>query len=381
MPAPSPQPIKVLVVSDYRSFHTVRPEAEIFIGLAGMTPPGAFEVTVMTTAAAAYAPRFEAAGVRVIDFQPQSKFDPSESGRIREELVRGDYDVLQLYNGKAIVNGLRAARGLPAKVVLYRGYTGHVHWYDPTAYLKYLHPRVDRVVCNSRGVAEMFRRQLGFAAHKAVVIRKGHRLAWYEDVAPLDLPTELGLPPDAFVVSCTANNRPMKGVPDLLSAFAQLPADLAHVHLLLMGRDMDTPANRRLLAGTPAADRVHFLGFRPDALRIVAASDVFALASIKGESITKSVIEAMALGVTPLITSIPGNWELVLPGRSGLVVPPHAPAAFAEALTRLARDPARCAEMGRAARRRVETHLNHKTTVEQYAALYRELADERRGAA
>ena len=46
-------------------------------------------------------------------------------------------------------------------------------------------------------------------------------------------------------------------------------------------------------------------------LNIVSACDAFVLSSLFGESITKSVIEAMSLSKTAVITDIPGNKELL----------------------------------------------------------------------
>lgn len=114
---------KVLVISDYRDTNSVRPEAELFIGLqqAGL------EITVMTFDQAAYIQRFEAAGIRVIGFHPERKLDFVAIRIIRQELRTGGHHILHLFNSRAILNGIQAASGLPVKVVLYRGYTGHIH--------------------------------------------------------------------------------------------------------------------------------------------------------------------------------------------------------------------------------------------------------------
>ena len=365
-------PIKVLVISDYRPYHTVRPEAEIFIGLAGL----GLHVTVMTYGDCRYAEEFRKAGVTVIDFHPQKKFDAAEIARIRTELVAGKYDILHLFNSPSTVNGIQAAKGLPVKVVLYRGYAGNIHWYDPTAYIKYLHPRVDKIVCNSVGVEEIFRRQLFFDKSKAVTINKGHRVEWYAGTVPADVRKDFHLPDDAFVVVNVANNRRMKGIPYLLKAMNYLPPELP-IHLLLIGNDMDDKPNRAIINGSPNKDKIHIAGFQKGALNIVAGCDVFALSSIKGESITKSVIEAMSLGVAPVITDIAGNRELVIDGVSGLVVPSRNPEALGKALLALYRDRPLGKRMGENARRHIETHLNTDDTIRKYRQLYEELASRK----
>ena len=225
------------------------------------------DITIMTYGDAEYVPVFREAGIRVIDFYPKEKFNRSQRKFIQQELKKGDYDVMHLFTGRAMYNGIPAAKGLRVKVVLYRGYEGHIHWYDPSAYLKFLNPRVDAILCNSEGVAEYVDRQTIFGRKKTVTINKGHRLEWYEDVDAAT-PAELKLPPDGFYCVCAANNRKMKGIPYLLEAFKYIPAD-QNIHLLLLGRDMDTDQNKKIVARAKKEHRIHFMGWRKDSLRIV----------------------------------------------------------------------------------------------------------------
>ncbi len=362
--------IKVLVISNYNSVVVTRPEAEIFLGLKKL----GLDIHIMTYADSEYAKRFKEAGIRVIDFHPEKKFNAAETGRIRQELISGGYQIVHLFNSKAIINGIRAAKGLPVKVVLYRGYTGNIDWWDPTAYLKFLHPRVDKIMCNSKGVEEHIQKQLFFSKNKTITINKGHRLEWYEGVKPLDL-KNINIPRDAFVVTCVANTRRMKGMKYLLKSTYYLPAEYP-VHLLLVGNGLDSKSNKKLADKSPFYDHIHFLGFRDDALRIVASSNVFILASVKGESITKSVIEAMALGIAPIITNIPGNRELVVHDKNGLVVPSRNPKALADAIIKLYHDKDKCKQFGQLARKHIAEDLNCELTIEQTKDLYESLLEK-----
>ena len=180
------------------------------------------------------------------------------------------------------------------KLVLYRGFAGNLEWWNPGSYLKHLNSRVDAIVCNSLGVKEYFDKQLFFKKSKAVTINKGHNTSWYTQYQPINIKQELGLSNDAFLLINVANNRKMKGIPYLMKTIALLPKS-KNIHLLLVGKGMKTRENITILKEAGCQDRVHFLGFRKDVLNIVAACDVFVLSSLFGESITKSVIEAMSL--------------------------------------------------------------------------------------
>ena len=360
--------IKVLAISDYREFHSVRPEAEIFIGLKKL----GLDVHVMTYGDCEYAQIFKDAGIRLIDFHPQEKFNKVEQKFIRDTLEKEQYDIIHLFNSRAIIHGIRAAKGLKTKVVLYRGYSGNIHWYDPTAYLKFLHPRVDAIMCNSVGVEDIIRKQKMYNKQKAVTINKGHRTEWYSNVEPSDIRKEFNIPEDAFLLINVANNRRMKGIPYLLKAINELPEGL-NIHLILLGKRMDDPENMEIINAGKYKDNIHLPGFRSDALSVVAASDVFVLPSIMGESITKSVIEAMSLQKAPIITDIAGNVELVVDGESGLVVPKKDHQALADAILRLYNDRSLTEKLALNAKKRIETELSTEETIKKVKELYEEL--------
>ncbi len=362
--------LKILVISNYRTTITVRPEAEIFIGLQ----KAGHSVTIMTYGDSWYCQKFEDAGIRVIDFHPEKKFDQDEIQFIRREILDGAYDVMHLFNGKAMVNGIQAAKGTPVKVVLYRGFEGHIHWYDPAAYFKFLHPRVDAIMCNSEGVAEHINRARVFSKPRLHTVNKGHRLEWYEEVEAMQH-EELGLDPNAFYAVCAANNRKMKGVPYLLKAFQHINPDY-NIHLLLLGKDMDTPENLKIVEACPHPERIHFMGWRGDSLRIVKMAQTFVLSSLYGESITKSVLEGMSLATPAIITNIPGNREMIVNGESGYVVPKQDPKAMAKALEKMYEDPDAPKRMGEAAKERIRTRFSAENTIKGYGAFYESLVLE-----
>lgn len=360
--------MKVLIISSYQdSWNAVRPEGELLIGLHRR---GA-EVTIMTQGQAPYVERFRSAGMRVIDFHPQHKFRKSESRFIRQELQSGQYDILHLFNNRAIINGIRAASGLPVKVVTYRGYSGHIHWYDPSSYLTHLHPRVDCITCVSGAVKATFARQLFFDSSKAVVVHKGHDPAWYQDIEATDL-AQFQLPAEALVVTMVANARRMKGLPYLLAATQHLSPSLP-LYFLLIGRGLDGPATQKALVGSPYADRFRFAGFRRDVLSLVQAGHISVLPSVRGEGLSKVLLEALFLGKATIMTDIGGNRGLAVDGESGLIVPPADPAALAEALTRLAQDEELRRKLGEAARQHVSRHFSLAAGIDRQWQVYQEL--------
>jgi glycosyltransferase involved in cell wall biosynthesis len=360
--------LKVLVISNYNDPIVTRPEAEIFIGLKKQ----GLEIDIITPGDSEYARKFRDAGIRVHDKLISKKYNKDEVGFIRQILKEGGHHILQLFNGAAIVNGIQAAKGIDVKVVLYRGFSGHIHWWDPTAYTKFLHPRADKIICNSVGVEEILKRQKFFNAEKAVTINKGHNLEWYADIKPFSR-EELAIDKESLAIACVANNRPMKGVRYLMEAVTKLPAAMPF-DLFLIGKGLDSEEFKSIIFGSPNENKVHFMGFRKDALRIVSACDVFALASVKGESITKAALEAMSLAVAPVISDIAGNRELVINGENGFVFESRNSDALAECLLKLEADRNLTKRMGEKSKDRIATVLSSDTTIRKYRKLYEELS-------
>src|SRR4029077_19085378 len=103
------------------------------------------------------------------------------------------------------------------------------------------------------------------------------------------------------------------------------------------------------------------------------AMDVGCLTPGSNEGFSNAVIEQMATGLPMIVSNVGGNAEAVHDGVNGLVIPPHDAAAVARAVLSLYEDPARRAEMGRAARARVESEFSLEGMAAAHAELYRAL--------
>ena len=366
MTAEPDAPIRVLCVTLWGD----RPEAETFIGLARR----GCRVRICCLPNSPHIERFRAAGIEVVPVELRRRIDLPAIRTLRAELAAERYDILHLLHNRPVSNGLLAVRRFPdVKVIAYRGIVGNVGFLSPSSWLRYLNPRIDRVIC----VADAIRRHfvemrffgLRLPPEKFVTIHKGHDLAWYS-AEPVDL-GEVGIPPDAFVVGCVANMRPRKGVEVLVRAFGLLPPDLP-IYLLLAG-NMNSAKLDRQIAEHPAAARIRKVGFRRDAPALIAACQAAVLPALRREGLPKTVIEAMACGVPPIVTDVGGSPELVNDHEQGIVVPPGDAPALAAAILELYRDPALRERLGAAARERLATDFTIEATIDRTLELYREV--------
>ncbi|TVO50875.1 TIGR03088 family PEP-CTERM/XrtA system glycosyltransferase [Denitromonas halophila] len=146
-------------------------------------------------------------------------------------------------------------------------------------------------------------------------------------------------------------------------------AEALAARLVLVG---DGPLRAEVEAQIAAAglkDVVWLAGARDDVPAIMAALDCFVLPS-QAEGISNTLLEAMACGLPVIATRVGGNEELVVDGETGWLVPPGDPSALAEAMSSMAKDPARRQQMSHAARARAVTQFSLEAMVDRYLALY-----------
>ena len=167
-------------------------------------------------------------------------------------------------------------------------------------------------------------------------------------------------------------NRKMKAIPDLMKAMKYIPKS-SKLSLLVIGDKMDTREISRLVKESGNEDKIHFLGYRIDAINIVASCDVFVLPSINGESLTKSVIEAMSLGIVPVISDIAGNKPLVDDGKNGFIFKKANPKDLADTLMHVYNHQEKLKALSIAATLKIKNDLNVANTINRYETFYRSI--------
>jgi len=105
------------------------------------------------------------------------------------------------------------------------------------------------------------------------------------------------------------------------------------------------------------------------------AAELFCFASIT-ETQGLVTLEAMASGLPIVATRIAGSEELVLPGETGLLVPPEDTEAVCAALRELIPNAALRKAMGAAARQRVETRYTWRSVAKMNLELLRKAVEK-----
>ncbi len=186
---------------------------------------------------------------------------------------------------------------------------------------------------------------------------------------------ELGVVEEDFLCAHTgrmANLAGEKGHDLLLGAMSHLAGYRPRIVLALLGDGAARPGLEAMASELGVRDRVVFLGYRRDVADYLAAADVFVLPS-RWEGQPVALLEAAWLGLPVLASDIPATREVLVPGGYGELVPSPAPEAWADAIRRLAADPARRKAMGAKAQLWARDTFSPQAYADRVAELWEKL--------
>jgi glycosyltransferase involved in cell wall biosynthesis len=152
---------------------------------------------------------------------------------------------------------------------------------------------------------------------------------------------------DRFIILFLSRLDSVKGLDILLPAFARLRTNYPQARLVIAGKgDSCFTKQLRCEADQLAIRDIFWAGFLTDEEKwaALADADIFVLPSYS-ENFGVAAVEAMACGVPVVVSDQIGVYREVSAARAGVVVPCRS-AELAQALDKLAHDPALRAEMG-----------------------------------
>jgi glycosyltransferase involved in cell wall biosynthesis len=180
-----------------------------------------------------------------------------------------------------------------------------------------------------------------------------------------------------FRIACVARLERKKGQARLVDACAELMRRGIDVVCDLVGEGRERAALSERIAALGLCDRVVLHGPQPRArvLELVSAADAVVLAGIvtssgRRDGIPVALIEAMALARPVVASAVSGIPELVEHEQNGLLVDPEDLEALADALARLAGDPALRGRLGAAGRRRIQADFELDRSAARLAELF-----------
>ena len=312
------------------------------------------------------------AGVPVTVIGKRWRLDPRACWQLKRHVAALRPDLIHTWMFAANAYGCAAAKaaGVNCLVAGQRCVDPWKGW-GQLAVDRYVARYSRRVVVNSPAVRDFYVHH-GLPAEKIRVIPNGVAAARPTGTTHRQLLGELGLPDDSRLVGLIGRLWPQKRVKDAIWATDLLKVIRHDVHLLVIGDGPHGDRLRRFRDQARIRDKVHFLGHRGDVDRFLPHLEVlWSTSGYEGQS--NAVLEAMAAGLPVVATDVPGTRDLVLPQKTGYLVPVGDRADFAR-WTNVLLDDAKLAErLGRAGQQRVRDEFSVEKMVQRHAELYGEL--------
>ena len=173
-----------------------------------------------------------------------------------------------------------------------------------------------------------------------------------------------------------------KGVAEFVAAAERLRAEGLEARFVLVGAAPEGNPSRvpdEVLEGWRAAGAVEFWGHRDDMPKVLAQAHVVVLPSYYREGLPKVLLEAAACARPVITTDWPGCRDALVPGETGLVVPPRDGQALADAIRRLVGDTTARRRMGRAGRALAERAFCVRAVAERHLEIYEALGSDPEG--
>jgi len=307
--------------------------------------------------------------VRRVSLQPRDWHLDWFAPRLVHTLRLFAPDLIQPMGRMANAHGWRLIHALPQVPLIATFRTGKSIPYFYAATLR----RAAVVIANSEFAGRIVSTTYGVPPAHIRVIRNGvvTRPRPPEPDARRMVRAQIGTAPDAVVLLCVAMMRRGKGHRNLIEIAATLDRSLP-CELWLAGGGTERTACEALARQRGIADRVRFLGERPDTNQLYASADLAVLAS-HTESLPNFLVEAQWSGLPVVAWDVAGVRETFVPGESGFLVPDLDRSGFVAAVHELASDASLRSSMSKAAnthaRREFDPERQNARFLDVYAAM------------
>jgi glycosyltransferase involved in cell wall biosynthesis len=232
--------------------------------------------------------------------------------------------------------------------------------------------RMGRLISVSNQLAQQWRQAFHIPQRKLAVIHNSVPAERFQGLPDAQLRAAWTGGSHRPVVLTIARLDRQKGHTFLLQAAARLP----EVVFVFAGEGAERAHLEQEAASLGIAERVHFLGFRPDAPNLLANCDLFVLPSLF-EGLPLSILEAMAAGKPVIATAVGGASEAICDGETGLLVAPADPSALATAIGGLLAKPEQAQRLSMAGAAAVKQNFSVDSMVRRTTAIYEECRGDR----
>jgi glycosyltransferase involved in cell wall biosynthesis len=315
-----------------------------------------------------------------LDCMSRSRY-PRAARRLREIILRERIDIVHTHLFEPSFVAVNVARLCGRPSVVTRHHSDMVHripgrW-KRRGYLlaeKWISRSADHIIAPSIMVRDILVKRENVSEKKVSVIPYGQTLDRFqfskESIERVRSELKMG---DRLAMVCVSRLFREKGHEFLFRAFSRLTRQGLDAALYLVGTGPHRSIIEALARECGIADRVRFLGWRDDALKIIAAADIVVHPSLH-EALPSAVIEAIMLERPLVATDVSGVRDVLGDNQHGIVVPPANADALGQAIIETIDHLDQARARARRGRDFVLDYMDAGRVSRDYVACYRKVA-------
>jgi glycosyltransferase involved in cell wall biosynthesis len=217
----------------------------------------------------------------------------------------------------------------------------------------------------------------GLAADRVASFPIGLDVEYFCPAPPeRDLRLELGLPKEQLLVGLISYLRSYKGHEYFIEAARMLSARRHDVSFIIVGEGPEERSIRDLIEHLGLSARIQMLGFRQDLLNVFRSLDAFAIPSVEGDTIPQVLMQALAMGIPVVSTTVGSIPDVVIDGETGFIVAPRDAGALADRIAKLLDDAALRTRLGVQGRSLVQRCYSLDKMLDRMESVYHRLDAE-----
>ena len=221
-----------------------------------------------------------------------------------------------------------------------------------------------KVVSVSNSIRDYIVRDIGFETEKVKTIHNGIASLNGSKRQSIDFTENR-----AIKLVSVGRIAAIKNFPLLINAFKTVLKTIDNIELTIIGDGPEMDTLSAMVKKLELTSRVNLLGFQKNVDYHISQSDIFILSS-DYEGISIAALEAMSLGVPIIATNVGGMPEMVLEGKTGILVPKGSVNQLAAAIIALAQSPENIYKFGFSGMKHFENNFHEDVVIEQYKEVY-----------
>ncbi|NTW05058.1 MAG: glycosyltransferase [Peptococcaceae bacterium] len=354
------------------------------LNLATAIDPSIVEVSVCCLFADPFLKVAREAGIKAYSIPMRHKLDFGIITKLRENIINDKIDIVHTHGVRANLVGRLAAKMSGVETVITTVHSLLAQDYPDTfsrlanMFIEKASGGItDHFIAVSGGLQKALIQQ-GIPKKKITVVYNGLDPEQFRKTpsSGTSWREKSGIPSEASLVSIVGRLHRVKGHRYFLKAAAELLKEREDIHFLVVGSGPEGDALEEFTRELGISDKVTFTGFISDVSELMPELDLLVVPSL-WEGFGLTALEAMAVGIPVVATSVGGLPEIVEHGSTGLLVPPADTAALAKSIVWIIDHPLEAREMAAAAKSVVEKKFTAAAMARKTEGIYQSMMETR----